>query len=308
MTEKQNEHKMLMQFKEQDCFVDSKQKVEYPPVALSFGEKVVKSNKVEGDLIVPVALGTYGNLSVVTAPPKTKKTFFISLLASAYLSGSNLFSGDIKGHRGTEGQLVHIDTEQGLWHCQKVFERVHKMDSKIDSKIYHTFGLRSIDYKMRIEFIDYYLKEKIKSGVHVVQLFDSWGGILSPEDYQLFSWNYLQQIVTALKDHAPVIVFGKGCWFALNKMGQSGASAIGVDWTCSARNARYLSGGQITLQGNFDPTRLLSPIPEIKSSVHKMINEFGKDKYIVNLGHGILPNIPVDHAKAFVDAVKEYSI
>jgi len=153
-----------------------------------------------------------------------------------------------------------------------------------------------------------YLKEKIKSGVHVVQLFDSWGGILSPEDYQLFSWNYLQQIVTALKDHAPVIVFGKGCWFALNEMSRSGASAIGIDWTCSARNARYLSGGQVTLQGNFDPTRLLSPIPEIKSSVHKMINEFGKDKYIVNLGHGILPNIPVDHAKAFVDAVKEYSV
>ena len=153
-----------------------------------------------------------------------------------------------------------------------------------------------------------YLKEKIKSGVHVVQLFDSWGGILSPEDYQLFSWNYLQQIVTALKDHAPVIVFGKGCWFALNEMSRSGASAIGIDWTCSARNARYLSGGQITLQGNFDPSRLLSPIPEIKSSVHKMINEFGKDKYIVNLGHGILPNIPVDHAKAFVDAVKEYSV
>ena len=153
-----------------------------------------------------------------------------------------------------------------------------------------------------------YLKEKVKSGVHVVQLFDSWGGILSPEDYQLFSWSYLQQIVTALKDHAPVIIFGKGCWFALNEMGHSGASAIGIDWTCSARNARYLSGGQITLQGNFDPSRLLSPIPEIKSSVRKMINEFGKDKYIVNLGHGILPNIPVDHAKAFVDAVKEYSV
>ena len=104
-----------------------------------------------------------------------------------------------------------------------------------------------------------------------------------------------------------MIVFGKGCWFALNEMGRSGASALGVDWTCSARNARYLSGGQITLQGNFDPSRLLSTIPEIKTGVHKMINEFGKDKYIVNLGHGILPNIPVDHAKAFVDAVKEYT-
>ena len=152
-----------------------------------------------------------------------------------------------------------------------------------------------------------YLKEKVKAGVDAVQIFDSWGGLLSPEDYQIFSWPYIQQIVTALKNKAPVIIFGKGCWFALNEMGRSGASALGVDWTCSARNARYLSGGQITLQGNFDPSRLLSPIPEIKKDVHKMISEFGKDKYIVNLGHGILPNIPVDHAKAFVDAVKEYT-
>ena len=152
-----------------------------------------------------------------------------------------------------------------------------------------------------------YLKEKVKAGVDAVQIFDSWGGLLSPEDYQIFSWPYIQQIVTALKNEAPVIVFGKGCWFALNEMGRSGASALGVDWTCSARNARYLSGGQITLQGNFDPSRLLSPIPKIKKDVHKMIAEFGKDKYIVNLGHGILPNIPVDHAKAFVDAVKEYT-
>ena len=163
MTEKQNEHRMLMQFIEEDCFVNSKEKIDYPPVALSYGEKVVKSNKVEGDLIVPIPIGTFGNLSVVTAPPKTKKTFFISLLASCYLSGQNTFGGNIKGHRSNEGHLIHIDTEQGLWHCQKTFERVHKMDSSINSEKYHTFGLRSIDYKMRIEFIDYYLKEKIKT-------------------------------------------------------------------------------------------------------------------------------------------------
>ncbi|MGA1150359.1 MAG: uroporphyrinogen decarboxylase [Flavobacteriaceae bacterium] len=153
-----------------------------------------------------------------------------------------------------------------------------------------------------------YLKEKVNAGVHAIQLFDSWGGLLSPEDYKEFSWPYLQQIVAALKEITPVIVFGKGCWFALHEMSQSGASALGVDWTCSARNARYLSGGKITLQGNFDPARLLSPIPEIKQGVHEMITAFGKDSYIVNLGHGILPNIPVDHAKAFVDAVKEYSV
>ena len=151
-----------------------------------------------------------------------------------------------------------------------------------------------------------YLREKVKAGADVIQLFDSWGGLLSPLDYHEFSWPYLQQIVDALSGSVPVIVFGKGCWFSLQEMSKSGASALGIDWTCSARNARYLSGGQITLQGNFDPSRLLSPISEIKTQVKQMINAFGKDRYIVNLGHGILPNIPVDHAKAFVDAVKEY--
>ncbi|MBU79670.1 MAG: uroporphyrinogen decarboxylase [Flavobacteriales bacterium] len=153
-----------------------------------------------------------------------------------------------------------------------------------------------------------YLKEKIDSGVNLVQLFDSWGGLLSPNDYDSFSWFYLQQIIDEIKKVSPIIIFGKGCWYALNKMSKSGASALGIDWTCSAQNARYLSGGNITLQGNFDPSRLLSPIPEIKKQVTQMINEFGKDRYIVNLGHGILPNIPVSHAQAFIDAVKQYEL
>ncbi|MFD0700799.1 uroporphyrinogen decarboxylase [Myroides pelagicus] len=151
-----------------------------------------------------------------------------------------------------------------------------------------------------------YLKEKVKAGVNAVQIFDSWGGMLSPTDYQEFSWQYINQIVEALADITPVIVFGKGCWFALPEMAKSKASALGVDWTCSPQNARLFTGGDITLQGNFDPSRLMSPIPTIKKMVHEMIDAFGKDKYIVNLGHGILPHIPVDHAKAFIEAVKEY--
>ncbi len=151
-----------------------------------------------------------------------------------------------------------------------------------------------------------YLKGKVNAGVDAIQIFDSWGGLLSPPDYQEFSWKYIQQIIDFLKDSAPVIVFGKGCWFALKEMSQSGASALGIDWTCSARNARYLSGGNITLQGNFDPSRLLSPPSEIKRLVLEMINEFGKDKYIVNLGHGILPGIPLENVRAFIDSVKEY--
>lgn len=151
-----------------------------------------------------------------------------------------------------------------------------------------------------------YLKAKVNAGVDAVQLFDSWGGMLSPEDYQQFSWKYMQQIIDALKGMTPVIAFGKGCWFALDKMAASGAQALGIDWTCSPQMARKLTGGEITLQGNFDPARLFSPPEDIKRMVHQMISEFGKDRYIVNLGHGILPNIPVENAIAFVEAVKEY--
>ena len=152
-----------------------------------------------------------------------------------------------------------------------------------------------------------YLKAKVKAGVDVVQIFDSWGGMLSPVDYQEFSWKYMDQIVEALKEMAPVIVFAKGCWYALENMSNSNASALGVDWTVSPKTARLLTKNSITLQGNFDPSRLLSPPSKIKKMVTQMINEFGKDKYIVNLGHGILPNVPLDNAKAFIDAVKEYS-
>lgn len=151
-----------------------------------------------------------------------------------------------------------------------------------------------------------YLKAKVEAGVDAVQLFDSWGGMLSPEDYQEFSWKYMQQIIDALKTETHVIAFGKGCWFALETMSRSGATALGIDWTCAPKTARKLTGGNITLQGNFDPSRLFSPPSLIKSLVHQMINDFGKDRYIVNLGHGILPNVPVENALAFVEAVKEY--
>ena len=88
-----------------------------------------------------------------------------------------------------------------------------------------------------------YLKAKVKNGVDAVQIFDSWGGMLSPTDYQKFSWKYIHQRIDELKDEAPVIVFGKGCWFALDSMATSGASAVGVDWTITPQKAREWTGG-----------------------------------------------------------------
>jgi uroporphyrinogen decarboxylase len=150
-----------------------------------------------------------------------------------------------------------------------------------------------------------YLKAQTKSGADVVQVFDSWSGCLSPEDFKKFAQPYLVQIANALKDNAPVILFPKGSWYALKDLSESSASGLGIDWCISPKMARELTSNKITLQGNFDPAKLLLPVAEIKKEVKKMIDEFGVQKYIANLGHGITPNIPIDHAKAFVDAVKE---
>jgi uroporphyrinogen decarboxylase len=152
-----------------------------------------------------------------------------------------------------------------------------------------------------------YLKGQAKAGADVVQVFDSWGGLLSPEDFEEFSLKYIRQIIQALKDDVLTILFAKGAWFALEAMSATGANALGVDWCITPERARAYAGNNVTLQGNFDPAKLLAPVNEIRKSVRNMIDGFGTDRYIANLGHGILPNVPVDHARAFVDAVKQYS-
>lgn len=152
-----------------------------------------------------------------------------------------------------------------------------------------------------------YLKAQARSGADVLQVFDSWSGCLSPADFRIFSQPYLLQIADALKEDAPLILFAKGSWYALKELSKSNASGLGIDWCISPTMAREMTNHKITLQGNFDPAKLLLPIPQIKKAVKEMIDEFGVQGYIANLGHGITPNIPVDHAKAFVDAVKEYT-
>ena len=152
-----------------------------------------------------------------------------------------------------------------------------------------------------------YLQQQVAAGADCIQLFDSWSGLLSPETFQTFSLQYNEQIIAALSAHCPTILFAKGAWFGLEAMSQTAASALGVDWCISAAKARSLTGDRCTLQGNFDPAQLLAPPATIQKAVRQMIRAFGTQKYIANLGHGILPHVPVDHARAFVEAVKNYS-
>ncbi|HXB45439.1 MAG TPA: uroporphyrinogen decarboxylase [Puia sp.] len=151
-----------------------------------------------------------------------------------------------------------------------------------------------------------YLKAQVKAGVDMIQIFDSWGGLLSKQDFENISLKYISQIVEALKEDTLVIIFAKGAWHSLESMTATGAHGLGVDWCIEPERARAFSGSQITLQGNLDPAKLLSSIPVIRKEVKQMMKGFGKARYIANLGHGILPNVPVDHAKAFVETVKEY--
>ena len=153
-----------------------------------------------------------------------------------------------------------------------------------------------------------YLKYQAKAGADTLQVFDSWAGALSPADFKIFAQPYLFQIADALKDDVPVILFPKGSWYALKDISESSAAGVGIDWCITPQFARELTGNKITIQGNFDPAKLLAPIPEIKKAVKEMIDAFGVQNYIANLGHGITPNVPVDNARAFVDAVKEYRV
>lgn len=151
-----------------------------------------------------------------------------------------------------------------------------------------------------------YLKGQAKAGVDVVQIFDSWGGLLSPTDFENLSLKYIRQIVAALKDEVLTIVFAKGAFNSLDAMAATGAAGLGIDWCIKPQLARQLAGDNVTLQGNFDPAKLLAPIPVIEQETKAMLNAFGKGRYIANLGHGILPNVPVDHARAFINTIKEW--
>jgi uroporphyrinogen decarboxylase len=151
-----------------------------------------------------------------------------------------------------------------------------------------------------------YLKQQVKAGADVVQLFDSWGGLLSPDDFEIFSLRYMRQIVHSLKSEIPTILFAKGAWASIPEMVGTGTTCVGLDCCIRPETARKIAGHGVSLQGNLDPARLLSPIPDLKKETTKMLNSFGPGRYIANLGHGMLPNIPVDHAKVFVETVKNH--
>ncbi len=163
------------------------------------------------------------------------------------------------------------------------------------------------------ESVTIYLNAQIAAGAQAVQIFDTWGGMLSPKDYKNFSLQYMQKIVEGLTRTAdgrkvPIILFTKGGSQWLESMAEVGADALGLDWTIDIGEARKRVGNKVALQGNLDPSTLYASPEVIQNSVSEILESFGHGTgHVFNLGHGIHPEISPQNAGVFVEAVHSLS-
>jgi uroporphyrinogen decarboxylase len=189
--------------------------------------------------------------------------------------------------------------------CYMVEGRGSKTFSKAKKMMYLLPDMTHALLQKITNTIIHYLHKKIDAGAEVLQIFDSWAGVLDQYTYNTYCIPYMQQISDALKSRVPVILFPKGAWFSLKELHAIDSQGIGVDWNIPANHIRSIVGVDKVLQGNLDPCVLYADSAEIKRHTHQMIKDFGKN-YIANLGHGVYPDTPLDNAKVFVEAVKEY--
>lgn len=156
-----------------------------------------------------------------------------------------------------------------------------------------------------------YLAAQVAAGADALMLFDSWGGILSPRLYERFSLTSQQRIVKKLKascPDTPIILFGKGCGQHLEKLAETGCAGLGVDWTLDLSEARVRVGDRVALQGNLDPSVLLTNPDVIASETRRVLDSYGSGPgHIFNLGHGITPEVPPEHVSVLVETVREHS-
>lgn len=151
-----------------------------------------------------------------------------------------------------------------------------------------------------------YLKAQIEAGADVVQVFDSWAGILPEVHFDNFSLRYIARICEAI-DEVPITVFAKGAYASLQAMRYLPCETIGLDWNMNVQASREVLGSNKTLQGNLDPAALYADFREVEKCTKEMLNAFGPYQHIANLGHGVYPDTDPDKVRCFIDTVKGYS-
>lgn len=153
-----------------------------------------------------------------------------------------------------------------------------------------------------------YLNAQVAAGAQAIQIFDTWGGIVSPVDYEKYILPYTKRLIDGLDRSVPVIHFVKGAGTMLDKVRLAGSDVVGLDWHVSLGAARDLLGPEVAVQGNLDPTVLYAPKDHIRAEVKRILDEnAGRPGHIFNLGHGILPTVDPEHAKYMVECVHELS-
>ncbi len=182
-------------------------------------------------------------------------------------------------------------------HGSKTFSKAKKMMYS-EPELAHALLQRITDATIA------YLKAQIIHGADLVQIFDSWAGILSPEQYRGFSLPYISQICDAIHE-APITVFAKGAFFAREEIGKTACNVVGLDWNMDISESRKLIPNK-TLQGNLDPCVLYAPMAEVEKHTKTMLSAFGKQKYIANLGHGVYPDTDPEKVKCFIETVKAF--
>jgi uroporphyrinogen decarboxylase len=158
-----------------------------------------------------------------------------------------------------------------------------------------------------------YLNAQIESGAQAVQIFDTWGGVLAPDMFRSFSLRYLEKIVAGVHrtydgNTIPVVLFCKGCNSHLEAIAATGCDAMGVDWTITLDEARQRVGDRVALQGNLDPSILLTNPEIIEQQARETLASFGKGNgHVFNLGHGITPDVDPDNMTVLTESVRKYS-
>ena len=193
--------------------------------------------------------------------------------------------------------------------CYMVEGKGSKNFSEVKSLIYNNPKLAHSILDKLANAISKYLSAKIEAGVDAVQIFDTWGGNLSQNNFEEFSLKYIENIIANIKRNGqPVIVFAKGVHYNLDNIAKAGADVIGLDWTMDLGKLRRELGDSVALQGNMDPTVLYANKNKIKEEVKRILSSYGSGTgHIFNLGHGILPDVNPENAKYFIETVKEES-